>query len=74
VSVDQSVMAVTEDPSGETVPSKRKSRRDLAEERRDTKLAFVRDQVANGSLVIRKMTDEERLLYPPISAPRPRRR
>lgn len=35
-----------------------------AEEQREEKLEFVRQQVENGSLVIRKMTDEERRRYP----------
>jgi hypothetical protein len=43
-----------------------------AEERAE-KLAFVREQVENGSLVIRKMTEAERRRYPPRPA-RPRRR
>jgi hypothetical protein len=36
-----------------------------AEEKREEKLELVRAQVQNGSLVIRKMTDEERRRYPP---------
>ncbi len=39
--------------------------RDKAEELRREKLALVREQVKNGTLVIRKMTAEERALYPP---------
>ena len=31
-------------------------------------LASMREQVANGSLVIRQMTDEERRMYPPRPA------
>ncbi|HUE28794.1 MAG TPA: hypothetical protein VMP89_18610 [Solirubrobacteraceae bacterium] len=39
--------------------------RDRAEQKRAEKLAVVRDQVESGSLLIRKMTDEERRRYPP---------
>jgi hypothetical protein len=42
-----------------------KSARERAEEKREEKLELVREQVQNGSLVIRQMTDEERLRYPP---------
>jgi hypothetical protein len=42
-----------------------KTARERAEEKREEKLALVREQVASGSLVIRQMTDEERRLYPP---------
>jgi hypothetical protein len=49
-----------------------KTTRERAEEQRQAKLALVREQVESGSLVIRKMTDEERRRYP--SRPtRPRR-
>jgi hypothetical protein len=41
-----------------------KSTRERAEERRQEKLAAVRHQVQSGSLVIRKMTEEERERYP----------
>jgi hypothetical protein len=50
-----------------------KTTRERAEERRQDKLAIVREQVENGSLVIRNMTDEERRRYPPRPA-KPRRR
>jgi hypothetical protein len=54
-----------------------KSRRERAEEKRQEKLELVREQVDNGSLVIRQMTDEERRRYPPKAAgsesKRPRR-
>jgi len=52
-----------------------KSARQQAEEKRQAKLEQVREQVSDGSLVIRQMTDEERLRYPPRPAPakRPRR-
>lgn len=46
-----------------------KTARERAEEKRQEKLEGVRDQVANGSLVIRQMTDEERQKYPPRPAP-----
>ena len=42
-----------------------KSTRERAEEKRQEKLALVREQVEEGSLVIRQMTDEERQRYPP---------
>ncbi len=45
-----------------------KSARERAEEKRAAKLELVREQVQNGSLVIRKMTDEERRRYPPRPA------
>jgi hypothetical protein len=35
-----------------------KSARERAQEKREAKLELVREQVENGSLVIRKMTDE----------------
>ena len=41
-----------------------KTTRERAEEKRQEKLADVRAQVRNGSLVIRKMTAEERQRYP----------
>jgi hypothetical protein len=46
--------------------------RERAEQKRQEKLDLVRDQVESGSLVIRKMTDEERRRYPP-RPPQPRR-
>ncbi|HWF23996.1 MAG TPA: hypothetical protein VG275_01010 [Solirubrobacteraceae bacterium] len=42
-----------------------KTTRERAEERRLAKLELVREQVENGSLVIRPMTEEERRRYPP---------
>jgi hypothetical protein len=45
-----------------------KSLRERAEEVRQAKLAEIRKQVENGSLVIRPMTDDERRLYPPPPA------
>ncbi|MEA2196086.1 MAG: hypothetical protein QOJ25_137 [Solirubrobacteraceae bacterium] len=49
-----------------------KTTRERAEERRVAKLELVREQVENGSLVIRPMTEEERRRYPP-RPPKPRR-
>ena len=46
------------------------SPRERAEEKRQEKLDQVQNQVENGSLTIRKMTDEEREKYPP-RPPRP---
>jgi hypothetical protein len=40
-----------------------KTTRERAEEQRQAKLEAVREQVENGSLVIRKMTKEERSRY-----------
>ena len=42
-----------------------KTSRERAEEKRQEKLDLVREQVENGSLVIRKMTKDERHRYPP---------
>jgi hypothetical protein len=42
-----------------------KSGREKAEEKRQAKLAQVQEQVDDGSLVIRQMTEEERRRYPP---------
>jgi len=50
-----------------------KTSRERADDKRAEKLAVVREQVENGSLVIRKMTDAERRRYPPRTA-QPRRR
>ncbi len=49
-----------------------KTRQQKAEEQREAKLQMVRDQINNGSLTIRRMTAEERRMYPP-RPPRPRR-
>jgi len=56
-----------------------RSMRDSAEERRQEKLDLMAHQIRNGTLVIRKMTPEERELYPPRPVKRrfrssPRRR
>ena len=50
-----------------------KTTREKADEKRQAKLDLVREQVDNGSLVIRQMTDEERRQYPP-RPPQPKRR
>jgi hypothetical protein len=50
-----------------------KSARERAEEKRAEKLAVIREQVESGSLVIRRMTKEERRRYPPLPAPVSRR-
>jgi hypothetical protein len=42
-----------------------KSARERAEEKRAEKLEVIREQVESGSLVIRKMTAEERRRNPP---------
>ncbi len=49
-----------------------KTARERAEEKRAEKLDHVREQVQNGSLVIRQMTEEERRRYPP-PPPQPKR-
>ena len=41
-----------------------KTTRERAEEKRQAKLAIVRGQVKDGSLVIRQMTEAERQRYP----------
>jgi hypothetical protein len=46
-----------------------KTARERAEEKRQEKLDLVREQVESGGLVIRQMTDEERLRYPPRPDP-----
>ena len=46
-----------------------KTTRERAEERRQEKLDYVRQQLASGSLVIRQMTEEERQQNP--ARPRP---
>ena len=45
-----------------------KSSRERAEEKRESKLETVREQLQSGSLTIRQMTDEERRRYPPRPA------
>jgi hypothetical protein len=43
------------------------------EKRRKEKLEAVKEQVAEGSLKIRKMTPEERKKYPPQDRPKKKR-
>jgi hypothetical protein len=52
----------------------RKSTAEAANERREAKLAAVREQVDKGTLVIRQMTDAERERYAPRSKPTNRRK
>jgi anti-sigma28 factor (negative regulator of flagellin synthesis) len=49
-----------------------KTQQQRAEERRQEKLEAIRQQVADGTLVVRKMTAKERAENPP--KPRPQRR
>lgn len=53
-----------------------KSAWERAEEKRESKLELIREQVESGSLVIRKMTKDERRRYPhrPASPKRSGRR
>jgi hypothetical protein len=44
--------------------------RESGEERRQEKLDLMAQQIKNGTLVVRKMTPEERELYPPRTAKR----
>jgi hypothetical protein len=46
-----------------------KTTRERAEEKRREKLDFVAEQVENGRLVIRQMTEAERRRYPPLPSP-----
>lgn len=49
-----------------------KTARERAEEKRQAKLESVKEEVENGTLVIRQMTEEERLRFPP-KPPAPKR-
>jgi hypothetical protein len=49
-----------------------KSTSERAEEKRQEKLAHMQEQIEDGKLVVRQMTDEERQRYPP-RPPRPPR-
>jgi hypothetical protein len=49
-----------------------KTSRERAEEKREEKLEHIREQLANGKLVIRQMTTVERQQYPPRPAPTPK--
>jgi hypothetical protein len=51
-----------------------KTSRERAEEKREEKLEQIRDAVASGKLVVREMTEEERLKYPARPVPEPKRR
>ncbi|HTX30783.1 MAG TPA: hypothetical protein VMD09_05325 [Solirubrobacteraceae bacterium] len=53
-----------------------KTSRERAEEKRQAKLDLVKEQVEEGSLVIRQMTDEEKGRYakPPEDGKKPGRR
>jgi hypothetical protein len=51
------------------VEKSRKSTAEAANERREAKLAAVREQVEKGTLVIRQMTDAERERHPPRPKP-----
>jgi len=44
------------------------STRERAEQKRQEKLEFVQQQVQSGELIIRRMSEEERLRYPPRPA------
>jgi len=55
-------------------PSAKRSTADIANERREAKLDSLREQVENGSLVIRQMTAQERKRYPPRPKPPARRK
>ncbi len=52
-------------PDRPSRPTGPKTTRERAEEKRREKLDFVAEQVENGQLVIRQMTDAEREQYPP---------
>jgi hypothetical protein len=45
-----------------------KTARDRAEEKRREKLELVAEQVENGQLIIRQMTEEENRCYPPLQS------
>lgn len=53
-------MSPPKKPPKGTSPTARRQRK-----RREEKLALIREQVADGTLKIRKMTPEEREKYPP---------
>jgi hypothetical protein len=54
-------------------PSPSKTPRERQEEQRQAKLDAVQEQIESGSLVIRKMTKEERKKFPPRE-PKPKKR
>jgi anti-sigma28 factor (negative regulator of flagellin synthesis) len=51
-----------------------KTQRERAEEKREEKLALIREQIADGTLTIRQMTPEERKKDPPKPREPKRRR
>ena len=51
-----------------------KTAQQRAEEKRQAKLDLVQEQLDSGSLVIRKMTAEERKRYPPRLEPKNRKK
>jgi hypothetical protein len=63
--------AATPAPSDAAVPPKkgRKTAQEQAQARREAKLDAVSEQIEKGGLVIRQMTVEERLKYPPRPTP-----
>jgi hypothetical protein len=66
---------MAEKSSDESKAEKRpaaKTPRERQEEQRQAKLEALQEQVESGSLVIRKMTKEERKKYPPRE-PKPKR-
>jgi len=52
-------------PSRQPIEAIVKTQRERAEEKRQEKLDLVREQVESGSLVIRKMTKDERRRFAP---------
>jgi hypothetical protein len=63
-------------PPEEKAPRKSgaKTQRERAEEKREEKLALIREQIADGTLTIRQMTPEERKKDPPKPREPKRRR
>jgi anti-sigma28 factor (negative regulator of flagellin synthesis) len=50
-----------------------KTQRERDEERRQEKLELIQEQIKSGTLVVRKMTDEERASHQPREPRRKRR-
>jgi hypothetical protein len=46
-----------------------KTQKERADERRNEKLASIDEQIERGTLVVRKMTKEERKAHPPRERP-----
>lgn len=61
-----------DEPKAEEKRPAAKTPRERQEEQRQAKLDALQEQVESGSLVIRKMTKEERKKYPPRE-PKPKR-